>query len=162
MGAFVSADAIDATGGLQFRHTFTAEESVVNVEHVVQLRSPKHKVGIAAELLLAVYFGIETGLDCWKFWRHRHGGEDINDALLEDYYQYTDDDDDEYRYSMLQQQADVWINIMAYAYMTYETYHDYYRSKATRRDIQRSLTATLISTAAIPPGTAAGTAPKES
>jgi len=135
--------------------TFTAEESVVTLETAKKKRSKKHLMVIATELLLAVFFGFETVLDCWNHWHHRHGSGDSQseDEIYEDdwyyhyiwdeYYGYIEDAERDH-YSMLQQQSDIWINVLAYLYMTYETYHEYYKDKAAKRDIQRSLTWTVV------------------
>jgi hypothetical protein len=136
--------------------TFTAEESVVTLETTKKKRSKKHLMVIATELLLAVFFGVETILDCWNHWHHRHGGGDSSDSgdeiyeddwyyhyIWDEYYGYIEDAERDH-YSMLQQQSDIWINVLAYLYMTYETYHEYYMDKAARRDIQRSLTWTVV------------------
>jgi len=132
-----------------FRRTYTAEESAVTLETTLQKRSKKYKAAIFIELLLAVYFGIETTLVCWKHWHHRHGGQAVVDEEnydfgYDDQYDNDNDNDKSDAYSMLEQQADIWINVLAYAYMTYETYHEYYRYKTTSRDIQRSMSSTLL------------------
>ncbi len=128
----------------QVYRTFTAEESVVTIETIVQQRSRKHWTVIITELLLAVFFGIETVLDCWNHWHHRHGIEEEIESNDDAYYAY-DSDDGTAHYSMLQQESDIWINVLAYAYMTYHTYHEYYKAQTTRMDIHRSLSSTLLS-----------------
>lgn len=128
----------------QVSRTFTAEESVVTIETIVQRRSKKHWTVIITELLLAVFFGIETVLDCWNHWHHRHGIEEEIESNDDAYYAY-DSDDGTAHYSMLQQESDIWINVLAYAYMTYHTYHEYYKARTTRMDIHRSLSSTLLS-----------------
>jgi len=138
---------------LQLRRTFTAEDSVVTLETIVQKRSKKHLTMITTELLLAVFFGIETTQECWKHWQHRHGGgehaataEDSNVDSDSEYYEYDNADyseGDSY-YSMVEQQLDIWIGVLAYAYMTYETYNHYKRSKKTKLNLQRSLSSKLL------------------
>jgi len=135
-----------------FLHSATAEtRSVVTIERVVQKRSLKQRVVIVTELLLAVFFGIETVGDCWNFWHSRRSSSRIGDTddyvyreddqyYDHDYYDYDyDDNDDDEGGKFYQQQADVWVSVLAYAYMTYETYHAYRRSTTTQREIERSL-----------------------
>ena len=139
----------------QLSQTFTAEESAVALGTIVQSRSKQRWTVLIIELLLAVFFGIETVLDCWKHWNYRHGFQEMeisnsssssNNNNDDAYYLFGDDDEDgPGRYSMLQQQSDIWINVLAYAYMTYHTYHEYYRSKTTSMDIRRSVSTTLLS-----------------
>ena len=107
-----------------------AGSSIVTIEKVVQKRSKKQQAVIATELILALFFTVETTMDCWRHWQARHGDEA---------------DDDEYYNSMLQQQSDIWINALAYVYMTYETYHDYYRLESKSKNLQRSISSTLLS-----------------
>ena len=153
-----------------FRRTFTMEESVVTLETFVQKRSKKRTAVIVTELLLAVYFVFDTVLECWKHWHHRHGGNDNANAnandiddyvVFDEYYGYNDasngTDNSDY-YPMLQQQTDIWINVLAYIYMTHETYHEYHKSKTTRMDIHRSLSTTLLHQQPQPHATATATA----
>ena len=94
------------------------------------------------ELLLALFFGIESVMDCWKHWNHRQRNYTMENGDDDLYYMY--DDDSEISYSMLQQQSDIWINVLAYTYMTYHTYHEYYKARINHRDIQRSFSSTLL------------------
>jgi len=131
----------------------TTEESVVTLERTIQKRSNKHAAVIATELLLALFFVIATAMDCWKFWNHHYGGTDTalsNDTDSYDYKTYygyeeaTGGESSDDRYSMFEQQLDIWIGVLAYAYMTYTTYHEYKRATITKRDIQRSLSHTML------------------
>jgi len=124
----------------------TTEESVVTLERTIQKRSNKHMAVIATELILAVFFVIATAMDCWKFWNHHYGGTDT--ALSnETYYGYeeaTGDKSSDDNSSMFEQQLDIWIGVLAYAYMTYTTYHEYKRATITKRNIQRSLSPKML------------------
>ena len=122
--------------------TFTAEESVVTLETIVRRRSNKQFSALLMELLLALFFGIESVMDCWKHWNHRQRNYTMENGDDDLYYMY--DDDSEISYSMLQQQSDIWINVLAYTYMTYHTYHEYYKARINHRDIQRSFSSTLL------------------
>jgi len=142
--------------------TWTAEESVVTLGTVARERSAKHQTVIATELLLAVFFMVETVLDCWNHWQHRHGGSASAPQQLEQQQADHADDDYEWRYddyyavdgeedpagdfSMLQQSTDILINVLAYVYMTYETYQAYYRSTTAKRNLHRTLRRNLSST----------------
>lgn len=116
------------------RTTTHTVKSVVTIEEIVHKRSPRHNAVIATELLLAIYFGTETIQNCYHYWEVRHRA-----------YNPWDDDAESEFFSMLQQQSDIWISVLAYAYMTYETYLAYYRSISTKRNIQRSLSTTALS-----------------
>ncbi len=129
----------------QIYRTFTAEESVVTLETIVQRRSNKQFSALLMELLLALFFWIQSVIDCWKYWNHRYGNNATDQSADDDgddYYMY--DGDNEVSYSILQQQSDIWINVLAYTYMTYHTYHEYYKARTNHRDIQRSFSSTLL------------------
>lgn len=124
--------------------TFTAEESVVTVETVVQRRNNKQFSALCVELLLALFFAIESVIDCWKHWNHLRGNYEASQYMGDDGDDYYMFDEDGETYSMLQQQTDVWINFLAYAYMTYHTYHEYYKAAKNRTHVQKSLSSTLL------------------
>jgi len=125
----------------QFLRTFTTEESVVTIETIVQQRSKTTWTVLITELLLAVFFGIETILDCWNHWNY-HKAEQASETTNDDtYFAYEEELE---HYGMLQQESDIWINVLAYAYMTYHTYHEYYKHRSTRLEIRRSLSTTIL------------------
>ncbi len=128
----------------EISRTFTAEESVLTVETVVQRRNNKQFSALCMELLLALFFAIESVIDCWKHWNHLRGNNQASQYMGDDGDDYYTWDDDGETYSMLQQQTDVWINFLAYVYMTYHTYHEYYKAAKTRKKIQKSLSSTLL------------------
>jgi hypothetical protein len=67
------------------------------LKHSQQQQQQKLRI-LVVEFFLAIFFGVESILDCVQW----------EDRIEEDEF--------------VQQQVDVWINILAYGYMTYETY----------------------------------------